>query len=118
MKINELYRIYAIFMGKDLNHGVTIGYVVVSGGDSEVYKKLSKILEWYDDDYDDDDGAKERIIKKRGDYEEEYRGEFYDIKYRWEKVKKISKDEVRVLKKFKVLDLEGPDYCWYERLKK
>lgn len=122
MKTNELYRIYAIFMGKDLNHEVTMGYLVTDSGDEEVYKTLSGILQY--DDYEEgwgfsygEDGGK-RIIKKRGDYDEDYLGEFYDIKYRWEKVKKISEDEVKVLKKFNVLELGRPEYFWRDRLKK
>lgn len=102
-----LYKIKLLYLGKDLDDEVLDSYIVAKN-DIEVYKYLNEKMfgEWAMH-YGEDDVEKEfreRILKNKGDFEEEYMGEFYDVKYGWEKISKVSKDEIIVLKKLKIIE--------------
>ena len=112
----KLYRIKNLFLGKDLNQEATDRYIVAEN-DLEVYKQLAKNFgemeglteengEVYDDwaqAYGGDKEVRERILKNKGDFDEDYLGEFYDIKYGWQDLGEITKEEIQILKKFKIL---------------
>jgi len=112
--MQKLYIVKAHFFGKDLDHEAIAGYLIAEN-DEEVYNKLNTVLD-FDEDVDEDNWAsyygidKQEIIEKKGDVEQEYMGEFYDIKYRWEEVDAISDKEKAVFEKFKMLKV-GVDWC-------
>ncbi len=110
----KLYKIITLLLGKDLDEEAIVEYVVASN-DNELFCYIDdNYAHWSDgfdmDDYDaSTDVEKEfrRLVKRiktnRGDFEEEYDGEFYDQKYKWEEVCEVTKDEAKILKKLKII---------------
>jgi len=94
----NLYKVYAQFLGKDLCHEVVSGFIAAENEEG-VFEQLCDKLYW------DEWSMKEveQIKEEKGTYEFPYMGEFYDIKYKWEKVGEIRESEVEILDKFGVL---------------
>jgi len=102
----KLYKVSAIFQGKDLNHKSTAGYLTAES-DEDVYEILNKMLfkEDYDEEWDQYYAInKEILINARGDWEQEWMGEFFDIKYIWEDLGDMSAEDFKILDKFNVLE--------------
>lgn len=121
----KLYKIRALYLGKDLDDEVSIGYFTAedeTGAFLYINEHYGNWIESFideveveEDEEDKLDDAKflmekffeteigKMIMKDRGDFQDEYRGEFYDIKYGWEEVGEITEQEVQVLKKLKIL---------------
>jgi len=111
----KLYAIIVNYQGKDLD-AKEKGWYITANNEEEVFNHLSKtqfedyegeeegsgVSEWANY-YDGDKKTKERIIKNKGDFDEQYMGEFYDIKYGWEEIGEVTDAEAEVLKKFKIL---------------
>jgi hypothetical protein len=99
-----LYRITTLFLGKELEERATIGYLVALD-DSAVYQYISDNIAWgepWEEQYEH--GARQRIMEKHNDYEEEFMGEAYDQKFGWEVVKvDIPQEEILVLKQLGIL---------------
>lgn len=100
----QLYKITTLFLGKDLHESAILGYLAAEN-DEAVYQYISDHIAWgepWETQYEK--GAKERIMEKCNDFEEEYLGEFYDQKYGWERVSPlIADDELEVLKRYGIL---------------
>lgn len=94
----NLYRVSALFLGKDLRHEVVSGFIVAED-EEEVFEQL------YDKCYWDEWSKRsvEQIKEEKGTYRFPYMGEFYDIKYKWEKIGEIQEGEVEILDRFGVL---------------
>jgi hypothetical protein len=104
----KLYRLKALYLGKDLDDEVTIEYFLAEN-ESAAFKYVDQHYAYWTDDieaYENEEDEEElpnRIKKNHGDFDEEYDGEFYDIKYKWEEVGGITEEDIVVLKKFNIV---------------
>ncbi len=104
----KLYKVLQLFLGKDLSESVPT-YYVIGNSDEDVYNWINKNIFGADRDFDawadmyDDPDKKKEIMLNKGDFNEEYMGEFYDIKYGWEEVGEISPTEIETFKRFNLI---------------
>lgn len=96
----NLYRINALYLGKDLDDELTINYIVAKDED-EIFNIMDSQYGLWSEEHDKD--FAKRVKKNKGDFDEDYYGEFYDVKYRWEKIGEIKDEEIDVLKKFNIV---------------
>lgn len=125
----NLYRITTRFLGKDLYEDVMLGYVVADS-EEEVAEHINheyKYSEWFgcaedevdeEEDYDSKEeyledleeaqewiaNNKQDIVSHKGDFHNEYAGEFYDQKYGWKDMGEISEPQVSVLRELGILN--------------
>jgi hypothetical protein len=103
-----LYKLITQFWGKDLDAETTLEYIVAKD-DEEVYAYLDKNYSyWSDRDEEEEDGEeiysmKPKIMEEHNDFWDDYNGEFYDQKYGWKKICEVTPDEIKTLKKLKIL---------------
>ena len=97
----RLYKIRTHFFGKDLDEEAILGYAVAEN-DADIYDHINK--KHRGDEWPElVEMTREEIIAAKGDYDSEHMGEFYDQKYGWEDLGKVSTDDVANLKRLKIL---------------
>lgn len=106
----KLYKIKTLFLGKDLSESAILEYVVAED-DAEVFAYIDDKYfgnEWPECYLErEDDNVNEQVkymVENKGDFEEEYLGEFYDQKYGWEEVCDIDEVQIGVLKDLKIIN--------------
>jgi hypothetical protein len=97
----RLYKIITQFIGKDLDKGTLLGYVVVENDDA-VYDHINTKYK-YSDWPSSVKMTREGIVAAKGDFGSEYMGEFYDQKFGWEDLGEISTEDISHLRRLKVI---------------
>lgn len=102
MEGKRLFKIKTRFLGKDLYETTTLEYIIAQN-DEEVYDHINEEY-CYGDWPEGSDMTREEIMEARGDFQAEYRGEFYDQKYGWEQAKELESGDEVVLKKYGIVE--------------
>ena len=88
----NLYALKDLYLGKDLYDEITVEYIV-NTNDQGVFNYINTQHDgfWAGEPYENDEeemaeveATKLRIMENKGDLEENYAGEFYDVKHKWE----------------------------------
>jgi len=102
----KLYKLNALYLGKDLEDKVIIEYFLAENEEA-AFKHIDENYGYWTADYDPETyGPSDKIknIKEaHGDFNEDYNGEFYDVKYQWEEIGNIIYEDIVILKKFNIL---------------
>jgi hypothetical protein len=112
----KLYKVKTLFLGKDLNREAIMGFVIAENDKgaftivSEEWAYWHEVLEdWRYSGFNPRADRWERLIlKDHGDFNHEYRGEFFDQKFAWECLGDITDSEIAILKKLGILPLDKP----------
>ena len=92
----RLFHIKTRFIAKDLDKVVSIGYIVAES-DEQVFDFIDRKYRHSGWKESSRSLSREEIMRAKGDFNDEFLGEFYDQKFSWQEVGEVTENELSTL---------------------